>query len=114
MKDPGQRGWEVDWRGGTYRPFLAGEHDEGPSDLWWSTGKFTVGFGANPTPALAPVAINDEHNPMVPTTGHSWLVILSDDEITAPFDWPSYDTNAWELVPDGDETKDWEWWVRAK
>ena len=87
----------VNWTGGTYRPVLNGDFNNGHADTWFASGTFTIGG----TATIAPVAIDGEGNPIqFPPleSGWKWLVIMSLGGITANNNSPAI-TGPWVIVP---------------
>lgn len=90
----------VNWTGGTYRPFVSADTDY-VSDVWISTGTFTIGG----TAAIVPTAVDGENNAVTPTDPLIWNLFISDGGITNANGTPSLGNNwGWDKDPNA------KWW----
>jgi hypothetical protein len=97
---------DVAWNGGTYRPRVPAEHNQGRADLWYATGTFSAaGIGTQ----VVPVALDDEQAEVPPDSEDSWKVFEADGGLTGN-NAPNYDTDIWILQSDQNDT---EWWMTA-
>jgi hypothetical protein len=93
----------VNWLGGTYHPFVAGDGVQ--SDQWYAKGTFTVNAGT----VLSPAALDGEGNPIMPNANMRWAIIRADGGIPNPSPVPSYNTAIWTLDPvAGNPIREWD------
>ena len=97
----------VNWIGGTYRPYVEAESDWGGSDVWYVTGTFTIGG----TAALVPVAVDGENNATTPPSNYHWLLLEADTGF-ANNNTPSFDGDLWILDSVGNPRTRWD--LRSK
>jgi len=93
----------VTWRNGTYSPHVSSENSI-RSDVWTITGTLTLPNGN--TAALAPAAIDDENNPVMPPSGRTWQLTRAAGGILGNF--PTYDPAVWFILQVNNPVNGWD------
>lgn len=93
---------DVEWRGGTFRPFVDAAVVNGmeskEADKWVCTGTFTVSVRADGGAKLGPIWVNE---PVSIRSGRQWAFLRSDTAIVLQGNQPPFEVpNIWKIVND--------------